>query len=402
VRKFALALVTLATLSACRNANSPERYGFVALLGRDTVSVERISRTAGTLVSDEVDRFPAVRLRRTELRLAPDGSIRLLVMDIRTPNATTPAARERHVTAEVGTDSVRITVRDSTGTARRAFATGGVLTMVHVPQMYSLYELYFAAALARGAAAGMKMGDSVLVHQFYVDREFDDFPLHDGYVHPLPNGKTEIWHDWLSGIGEATLDTNRRLLSYSGARTTYDVRVRRVMELPDVQAIGARFVATEHAGGGTVQLSVRDTARANIGRASLSVDYGRPLARARVLLGAVIPFDDVWRTGANAATQFTTSAPITLGTLAVRPGTYTLWTVPHANGTADLIVNRQHGQWGTHYEPDQDLGAVSLATETTTTPVEKFTISIVATDTTHGTLALEWGPFRWTARIEVK
>ena len=61
------------------------------------------------------------------------------------------------------------------------------------------------------------------------------------------------------------------------------------------------------------QLSVRDTARATIGAASFSVDYSRPLARGRTLLGNVISYDRVWRTGANAATQFTTSAPITIG-----------------------------------------------------------------------------------------
>ena len=46
--------------------------------------------------------------------------------------------------------------------------------------------------------------------------------------------------------------------------------------------------------------------------ATFVVDYGRPLARGRTLLGSVIPYGRVWRTGANAATQFTTSAPITL------------------------------------------------------------------------------------------
>jgi hypothetical protein len=398
-----LTLLILA-LSACGTARSPERYGFVALLGRDTVSIERVSRHADTLTSDEVDKFPAVRQRHTEILLAPDGSIRRLVMDIRTPNAATAQGRERHFTVDVASDSVRIAVRDSAGTSTRAFATSGALTMAHVPQMYSLLELYFAAALARGRATGIKMGDSVAVKQFYIDREFDDFPLHDGFVHPLPGGTVEIWHDWLAGIGEATLDSSRQhLLTYSGARSTYKVEVRRVAELPDVETIGARFVVTERSNGGIAQLSVRDTTRAGIGRATFLVDYGRPLARGRALLGDVIHYDSVWRTGANAATQFTTSAPITLAGLAVPAGTYTLWTVPHASG-ADLIVNRQTGQWGTHYEEEQDLGLVPLKTETVSAPVEKFTISIVAAGAGagRGSLILEWGTFRWTAAIVVQ
>jgi hypothetical protein len=169
---------------------------------------------------------------------------------------------------------------------------------------------------------------------------------------------------------------------------------------PDVAGVGARFAALETSGGGAKQLSVRDSARGTIGSASFMVDYGRPLARGRVLIGEVIPLDHVWRTGANAATQFTTSSDITLGGLRLTKGTYTLWTVPRENG-AELIVNKQIGQWGTEYHASSDLGKAKLDAQTVSTPVEKFTISITPGDARHGTLVLEWGTFRWTAPIEV-
>jgi hypothetical protein len=137
------------------------------------------------------------------------------------------------------------------------------------------------------------------------------------------------------------------------------------------------------------------------GAATFWVDYGRPLARGRVLLGNILPYDRVWRTGANAATQFSTSQPITLAGLRVPAGTYTLWTVPRANGGADLVVNKQTGQWGTEYDDAHDLGMASMSTETLTSPVEEFTISIVAMDARHGGLVMEWGPFRWSAPIAI-
>ena len=139
---------------------------------------------------------------------------------------------------------------------------------------------------------------------------------------------------------------------------------------------------------------------ATIGIASFTVDYGRPLARGRELLGKLIPYDRVWRTGANAATQFTTSAPITIAGIQVPQGAYTLWTVPRAKGV-ELIVNKQTGQWGTGYNGSLDLGMAPMKTETLTAPVEQFTISIVSTDANHGTLVMEWGTFRWTAPIVV-
>jgi hypothetical protein len=397
MKRFVLPALLLA---ACGRDEPTERYGFITLLGRDTVSVERVTRRGNTLSSDEVDRFPRVRQRHTEIVLRDDGGIEHLVMDIRTPSE--PAnQRERHVVADVTRDSVHITKSDGTGTVRRDFATGGATAMAHLPQMYSLYEAYFAAALKRAESAHLRTGDTVQLRQFYIDREFDRFPLHGGVVRLLPGGRAEISHDWLSGTGEATLDSSRRLLHYSGARSTYKVDVSRLTDVPDVEAIGARFAALESANGGMKQLSVRDTTRASIGGATFAVDYGRPLARGRVLVGDVIPYDYVWRTGANAATQFTTSAPITLAGLQLPTGTYTLWTVPRATGT-DLIVNKQIGQWGTGYDRSYDLGRAPMKADTLTSPVERFTISIAGSDTHRGSLAMEWGPFRWTAPIVVQ
>jgi hypothetical protein len=205
-------------------------------------------------------------------------------------------------------------------------------------------------------------------------------------------------HDWLSGYGDVTVDTSGRMLSYSGMRSTYKVAVARTRTWPDVEAIGNRMAAAEQRTGPS-QLSVRDTTRASIGAATFSVDYGRPRLRGRKLLGDVISYDRVWRTGANAATQFTTSAPITLAGLSLPAGTYTLWTTPHANGRVDLIVNKQTGQWGTEYSRSQDLGTAAMKSESVDQPVEEFTIAIEPEDGRHGKLVMSWGTFRWTAAI---
>src|SRR5688500_1002021 len=142
------------------------------------------------------------------------------------------------------------------------------MAMAHVPQMYSLYELYYAAALRRAAAANRAPGDTVQMRQFYIDREFDAFPLHRGVVRLLPGGRAEIRHDWLAGTGEAAFDSAHRMLRYSGARTTYLVDVRRMPAPTDVRAVAGRFEAREAQGGGYRQLSVRDTVRARIGGAT--------------------------------------------------------------------------------------------------------------------------------------
>ena len=395
------ALLPLLFLACSSTITPPERYGFVTVLGNDTVSVERIERSPTRLVTDGVDRWPFVRRRHTEFELDADGKLRRMVMDVRTPNGRSPRERGRRITADFSRDRVTISVRDRAGVRDTSFATGGAITVPHVSMMYSVIELEIAAALRQAAANGLAQGDSVLFRQFYPDRDVGpSFTLHRGYVHPRPGGKVELRHDWLAGTGDVSVDSAGRMLTYSGQRSTYKVGVSRTATPPDIDAIGDRLAAAER-GTGQQQLSVRDTARATIGRATFSVDYGRPLARGRTLLGNVISYDRVWRTGANAATQFTTSAPITLAGLSLPTGTYTLWTIPHTDGV-DLIVNRQTGQWGTEYGPAHDVGRASMKADSVRTPVEKFTISIEPSGARHGMLVMSWGTFRWSAPVLVQ
>ncbi len=399
VMSFFLSAVIL--LSACGHEPPAEHYGFLAMLGNDTLSIESVTRQGNVLTSDEVDRFPVVRVRHTVVRLNDDGSIKHLEMNIHTPGE--PAnERERKVIADVSNNKVSISKTDSTGTVNREFATGGSIVVAHVQQMYSLYELYFAAALKKAATSKLPIDSPVQMRQFYIDREFDKFPFAHATVTPRAGSKAEIVHDWLAGTGEATMDSGYHMLSYSGARTTYKVEVSRLASPPDIKIIADRFEAQETKTGAARSLSVRDTMRAQIGNAMFTVDYSRPLLRGRQLLGDVIPYDYVWRTGANAATQFTTSVPIKLAGMQVPAGTYTLWTAPHTNGV-DLIVNKQTGQWGTGYNRSYDLGKAKMITDSLNTPVEAFTISILpGNDTHHGMLVMEWGLFRWTAAIEVQ
>jgi Protein of unknown function (DUF2911) len=391
----------LLAAASCTRGGPAESYGFVATLGNDTVSVERVVRTPRTLGSVAVDRFPLVRLRQTTIDLADDGRPTRMVMTVRTPSGKTPAERERRVVADYGADSVFISISDSSGVTRRNFRTAGALTVPHISMLYSVIELEIASSLRRARAAGSKRGDSIPFRQFYPDRDIGpSFVLHGGWVHPGAGDSVALRHDWLSGSGDAIVDSAGRLLRYSGMRSTYKVAVRRTAELPDVQAIGARFAATERASG-AAQLSVRDTVRGRIGAATITIDYGRPLARGRALLGNVITYDRVWRTGANAATQFTTTAPVSIGNLAVPAGTYSLWTVPRTTG-AELIVNRQSGQWGTGYSAAHDLGTVVLDVSTPARPVEQFTIAVVPGAPGRGSLVIEWGTFRWTAPVRAR
>ena len=112
------------------------------------------------------------------------------------------------------------------------------------------------------------------------------------------------------------------------------------------------------------------------------------MKRGREIFGALVPFGEVWRTGANRATHFATDRALTLGGLAVPPGEYMLYTIPEADG-GTLIVNRQTGQGGTTYNQDQDLGRVPMQILKLPSAVEAFTIGIEDT-AEGGALVLQW------------
>jgi hypothetical protein len=134
---------------------------------------------------------------------------------------------------------------------------------------------------------------------------------------------------------------------------------------------------------------------------TVAIDYGQPHARGRAIVGGVVPYDRVWRTGANAATSFTTDVDLTIGGARVPRGQYTLYTLPTRAGWK-LIINRQTGQWGTDYDPKRDLARIDLRTRTLRDPVESFTIWLVPTGAGRGTLRMAWGTVElsadWIAR----
>jgi len=156
-------------------------------------------------------------------------------------------------------------------------------------------------------------------------------------------------------------------------------------------------------GGGKPMLSPRDTTRATVGSAHLLVDYGRPSKRGREIFGGLVPYGEVWRTGANAATTFVTDRDLVVGAVKVPAGTYTIYSVPAQSADGwRLIINKQTKQWGTEYHEDQDLARIPMATTAVSPPVEQFTIKIVAKGSNGGELLYVWDTTQASVPFTVK
>jgi hypothetical protein len=131
------------------------------------------------------------------------------------------------------------------------------------------------------------------------------------------------------------------------------------------------------------------TATATLGDATIEIHYNTPHMRGRTIMGALVPYGKVWRTGANPATTLITSTPLMFGTLLVPAGTHTLYTLP-GEDTWQLILNNQTGQWGTEYKPEMDLGRVPMKSTSVATPQEVMSITFEHTTPSSTELHVRW------------
>ena len=168
------------------------------------------------------------------------------------------------------------------------------------------------------------------------------------------------------------LDKAGRITHGDGSKTTQKFIITPTPTV-DTKAVAAAWGAKDAAGQVFGVASPRDSLRVMVGGASVIVDYGRPAKRGRSIWGGIVPWGEVWRLGANAATQLITDKDLDVGGTAVPAGKYTLWLLPTANKTL-LIVNKQVGQWGTMYDAAQDFARIAVEKRMEGRMSERFTV----------------------------
>ncbi|HLK67826.1 MAG TPA: DUF2911 domain-containing protein [Bryobacteraceae bacterium] len=144
---------------------------------------------------------------------------------------------------------------------------------------------------------------------------------------------------------------------------------------------------------------------------NIIISYSAPSMRGRKIFGdggilakgggGFTGDGTIWRAGADEATCIHTDAPLDINGLAVPAGDYSLW-VDIDSGKWQLIVNKQSGQFGTDYNPAQDLGRVAMTMGKTPATVEQFKISLTPAGGNRGRLALEWENTMASVNITVK
>jgi hypothetical protein len=378
------AAVSLALVALAAPALADDSGNFVVRLGQDTTSVEHYNRTAARIEVNQVGRAPRV-LKRHFVYDFTNGTISKLALTVTPPTSTTPT---QTIDASFGTDSIRVQIHNGAAPVQTiTVATQPGVMPVALSSPWAMYERAISK-LVQGK------GDSLRVPIYLLGADVMNWLS----LHKLGRDSVLLANDHLD-VFHVRVDKTGHVLGVLPISGTGKFSVERVANL-DLDAMTAGFAAREQAGAGVGALSPRDSVRANVGGAALSVDYSRPGKRGRVIYGNVVPYGEVWRTGANAATLFRTDKALDFGGTVVPAGFYTLWTLPTASGWK-LIINSQTGQWGTAHDATKDLYTIDMKVSALPQPVERFTIS-VDPGSDGGVLNLDWDTTRASAAFAVK
>jgi hypothetical protein len=388
-------LIALLTLVAAPLAgqNATPAY-IVTRLGVDTVAIERYTRTNDRLEGDLVLRHPRVRTVHYLATLSPQGQITTLTTSVRRPGAdpNAPAAAQTvtRFSDSVAVIEVRRNGQADTAASGRVSYRGLAAPMLgYEPTSYGIYEqLLSAAKLGRDSVAyaliapGGGPAPAIILRRRGTDSVSFNSTFFPGWI--------EV----------ARVDSRGRILGIDASATTVKTVAQRVSDM-EFDNVVKSWAAIEVARGGSMgQMSPPDTVRTSVAGANLAIAYSRPLKRGRVIFGNIVPWNQVWRTGANAATMFTTDKDLVFGSTVVPAGKYTLWTLPTPTG-AKLIFNRETGQWGTDYHADKDFARVDLAAKQVSPPVEQFVIAVVPQGS-GGLMSFTWDDRQYAVPFTVK
>jgi len=147
------------------------------------------------------------------------------------------------------------------------------------------------------------------------------------------------------------------------------------------------------------ELSPRSQLRQIVGLTEIEIDYSRPSMKGRRIFGALEPYGEIWRTGANASTKFRVSDDVEMAGAKVPAGTYGLFTIP-GEDVWSVILSKKSDLWGAFdYDPSEDFVSFGVIPERLSSSVETFTIEIADLTDSGANLTLEWENTRITIPI---
>ena len=148
--------------------------------------------------------------------------------------------------------------------------------------------------------------------------------------------------------------------------------------------------------------SPADKVSQTAGITDITVEFSSPAVKDRPIWGKLVPYGEVWRAGANAATTLKTDGNFKIGDVNVPAGTYTLFVDISDPDNWTLIVNKQTGEWGLAYDASHDLGKTKMTMSKPAALVENLTYTLTDDGGGKGTLTLAWENHSASVKIKAE
>ena len=374
--------------SACGSFSvdsDPESVFLLTMLGKDTIAVETFTFQGEDVHATVLTRTPQTSLVRYHLQMDEQKRWRQLTEQHLYPGQTRKDSILRQRKLSFTGDSLLIIETQTIRRINRAEIKVGPDILPYQDMVYWPYQVVLRRMREEGKpffVQDLISGQRLLTFEIS-RRDSANFIIR----HPT------------RGNMVATLGEDGRLSELNAESSTRKLRVARV-PAASLKLLAADYSKREREGEGLGALSGRGHTEKEINGAQISIDYGRPAKRGRRLFGDLVPWGEVWRTGANMATHFATDTTLLFGgQLEVPPGEYTLFTIPKADG-GDLILNKQTGQNGRSYDAGMNLGTVPMELVPSTGDRELFTID-VRPATKGGILELIWGNTKFEVEFQM-
>jgi hypothetical protein len=148
-------------------------------------------------------------------------------------------------------------------------------------------------------------------------------------------------------------------------------------------------------------LSPAATVKQRVGVTDVEINYSRPSVKGRKIFGGLIPYGQVWRTGANQATKVSFSTPVKINGTDLAAGAYELFTIPGEQEWT-VIFHKPMSQWGAYaYDQKNDVARITAKPVATPNSIESFTIAVTDLRDESATLYLAWEKTRVPLKLEL-
>ncbi|TWI95592.1 Protein of unknown function (DUF2911) [Mucilaginibacter frigoritolerans] len=374
IKIFFIGLLLHLCVSAVAQKASQFKGSLIYTLGPDTSSVGNFELNGNKFMLTVVSMSPYVNVSKLKGAFFPDGQL----MYVEGNNYNPARGKDSLLYAyklNYDKDTTIIETR-----SKNRISTHKYPVKIMVANNLGGDALVFMPALLANFAP-KRVGDSVISSHIV-------FNSARKFIIKKTGDRKLLLGSSVMGMFTIFLDKNGRMQSVDGIGTSFNIKGTAGKYL-NIDSVIASNVKQQQLHPRLAIINKLDSVKTTINAAAVKIIYSRPSVRDRVIFGEVVPWNRIWRTGADAATKISLSKPLYFNGKELPAGAYSIFTIPTQNGWT-LIFNKQANIWGTEHNADYDFLKVPMLIQALNEPVELLTFTIDAADNNGGVISVSW------------